>query len=476
MKRKILINFIYQASYQVLLIALPIVTVPIVSHALQPEGVGAYNYVQSIFYYFSVFAGLGITTLGVREIAVVREDLQKKRDVFNRINSFNFWFTLFVCIIYFVISVFFESTLRRIFFIQGLSLIALAFDVSWYFQGIEDFKIITIRNFIVKLVTFFLILFFVKKPSDIYLYSLAIAVSNLVGTLSLWLGIKKEFSIQFLPFWEVIDLSKDAVGFLGNKLASTVFINITKTVLGISGSLAAVGVFSNSLTIATLVGTIVNVSNTVLIPHMSNLMGKNKKDALIKNMEIVIHLQLFITIAIAFGLLTVNNKLVPWFFGEKFDQVRFVMPLLCIVPIFSTMHQAVAFQYLVPIKKMKDFNLSMIKGMLTSIVLSFICIPSMGVYGSVLALDIAYIVLSYSRMKVLIEETTFKLRVKEICLYIFCGFIMFIVTTLITSPLKASFITTTIQVIVGSIIYLSLTALVKINPLISVLLPKIKRR
>lgn len=80
--KKVFSNFIYQAIFQVMKIIIPIITIPIISRALGPEGVGIYNYTYSITSYFILFAGLGITLYGSREIALVQQDREKLSETF----------------------------------------------------------------------------------------------------------------------------------------------------------------------------------------------------------------------------------------------------------------------------------------------------------------------------------------------------------------------------------------------------------
>lgn len=62
-------NIIYQIAYQILAIALPLITTPIVTRGLGADGLGQYSYSNSIVAYFSIFALLGVNNYGTREIS-----------------------------------------------------------------------------------------------------------------------------------------------------------------------------------------------------------------------------------------------------------------------------------------------------------------------------------------------------------------------------------------------------------------------
>ena len=75
--------------------------------------------------------------------------------------------------------------------IQSLNIIGAALDVSWLYQGIEDFKRTVLRNTMVRLLSLALIFILIKKPSDVSLYIFIIAFSNLFGNLTLWPHLRK---------------------------------------------------------------------------------------------------------------------------------------------------------------------------------------------------------------------------------------------------------------------------------------------
>ena len=76
-------------------------------------------------------------------------------------------------------------------YILGFSLLSRGLDISWLFQGLEDFKKITARNTMVKLLGVVSIFLFVKKSSDLYLYIILIVAYDLLGQLSMWLPARE---------------------------------------------------------------------------------------------------------------------------------------------------------------------------------------------------------------------------------------------------------------------------------------------
>lgn len=82
---KVLKNYIYNASYQLLVMIVPLITTPYVNRVLGPDGIGINTYTNTIIQYFILFGGFGIALYGNREIAYVRENPYKLQTTFYEI-------------------------------------------------------------------------------------------------------------------------------------------------------------------------------------------------------------------------------------------------------------------------------------------------------------------------------------------------------------------------------------------------------
>ena len=60
-------NFLYQVLYQILILVLPLVTLPYTSRVLGVEGIGTYAYSFAVVSYFVSFANMGVNIYGNRE-------------------------------------------------------------------------------------------------------------------------------------------------------------------------------------------------------------------------------------------------------------------------------------------------------------------------------------------------------------------------------------------------------------------------
>ena len=184
---KTLKNYFYNLAYQITALIVPFVTTPYISRIFGADGIGKYAVSYAIAQYFTLVGLLGINTYGVRQIAYYRDDKKNLYKIFWNLNYMRF-ITMGVSIFLFVIYiVFFVRESERIIYIaQSGVLLSSFFDISWYFSGTEQFKFTAIRNILVKLLGMILVFIFVKEKEDVWLYSFILALSLLLGQLSMW--------------------------------------------------------------------------------------------------------------------------------------------------------------------------------------------------------------------------------------------------------------------------------------------------
>ncbi len=189
-KKSIVKNYIYNLIYQMLTIILPLVTTPYLSRVLGAGPIGIYGYTLSIVTYFILFGSLGIAMYGQREIAYVQDKKEEQSKTFWEIVIFRV-ITMTVALIIFYLTFCLKGEYSLYYKILILELVANAIDISWYFQGVEDFGKTVVRNIIVKSLSLVCIFIFIKSPEDLWKYFLIYTLANLLGNLTMWMYIPK---------------------------------------------------------------------------------------------------------------------------------------------------------------------------------------------------------------------------------------------------------------------------------------------
>ncbi len=140
MKKSIKSNYIYNLLYQMLILILPLITTPYISRILGAENIGIYSYTLSISAFFILFGSLGIGLYGQREIAYLQEDVKKRSKVFWEIIILK-CITMSISLLIFYLTCIVKYSEYSLYYrILILEIIANMLDISWFFQGLEEFK------------------------------------------------------------------------------------------------------------------------------------------------------------------------------------------------------------------------------------------------------------------------------------------------------------------------------------------------
>ncbi|ETP72235.1 membrane protein involved in the export of O-antigen and teichoic acid [Lachnospiraceae bacterium JC7] len=140
-------NYILNLFYQLLSILTPLVTTPYISRVFGAEAVGEYSYAESIVSYFVLMAVLGTETYAKREISYVQDDVNKRSLIF-----FNTFILRLVTTATMLIAYFFSAYHKALLLVLAVNIVTVACDITWFFQGLEEFGKIVCRNVLLKLI------------------------------------------------------------------------------------------------------------------------------------------------------------------------------------------------------------------------------------------------------------------------------------------------------------------------------------
>ena len=229
---KVIKNYLYNLSYQILTIILPIITVPYVTRIFTSEDLGNYGFYNSIVSYFSLFAMLGIGIYGTKQIAAASD----VNSAFWNIYAIQLIASILAISVY-VIAIFSIPQMRGIIpLILGIVLFTKMLDISWLFAGKEDFKKITLRNTVVKVTGVISIFTFIKSSEDLYLYVFLIVIFDFLGQFVMWIPAKKfikrpSFNMKIMKK----NLHPIVLLFLP-QIAISLYVVLDRTLLGLLGS------------------------------------------------------------------------------------------------------------------------------------------------------------------------------------------------------------------------------------------------
>ena len=382
---RVLKNYLYNLSYQLLVIVLPVITTPYITRVFSSNDLGSYGYYNSIVTYFILLATLGVANYGTKEISGHRKNVQK---TFWGIYSLQVLATCLALVLYIATCLLIPSMNNLIAYILGFSLLSRGLDISWLFQGMEDFKKITVRNTAVKLLGVASVFIFVKKPSDLYLYIILLVVYDLLGQLSMWLPAREHIGRPHLDIVYAKRHIKPVILLFLPQIAISLYITLDRTMLGALSSTTDVGIYDQALKLLNILLTIVTSLGSVMLPRVSNLLSLGNQKAVNKLHEmsfLVYNLVIFPMIA---GILIVNKDFVNFFLGQDVQEARHAIAIMVFRMFFIGWTNIMGIQILIPHNKNREFMLSTTIPAFFSVGLNILLIPSLGYIGaSIVSVD-----------------------------------------------------------------------------------------
>lgn len=455
MKKSVSRNYIYNLAYEVLTVLVPLVTTPYVSRVLGANNIGIYSYTNSIVTYFMLFAALGTTVYARREIAYQQDDVEKRSIAFWEIVSLRLLLTIICVGLY--IPYCLKSDYPSISLVQSIFVVTVAFDITWFFQGMENFGVVVLRNSVVKILNIAFIFCFVRTSDDLIMYVLGLAVLPFLGNLVMWTQLKNHVAKpHFSQLHPKRHLKGTAILFLPT-IASQVYLVLDKTMLGLFlDSKIESGLYEQSQKIIRICWTFVTTLSLVMAPRIAYVFAQNDTVKLKEYMTKSFSAVWFLSSSISFGLAAIATNLVPWFFGPGFEKVSTLLIVFSVIIFPIGLHGVIGSQYLVAIKKQSVYTISILVGAVVNFSLNLYVIPRYQATGAAVASVIAEVIIFLIQMFYVsfgLKTITIRMILGSSLRYLLSGIFMFAVVISLSRQIQPLWYNTMLLIFVGAVVY-----------------------
>ncbi|WP_407366816.1 polysaccharide biosynthesis C-terminal domain-containing protein [Limosilactobacillus vaginalis] len=450
---KVIKNYLYNATYQLIAIIVPLITAPYVSRVLHAGGIGINAYTNSVIQYFILFAQFGVSLYGSKQIATVRNNKTFLSRNFWEIQIFKL-ITTTIATIGTIIFIFLYRKYTLYFFIQLINVIAVLFDISWFFSGLEQFKTIVVRNTIVRLLSVFLVFSLIKNSKQTGIYIFILAISSLIGNLTLWPYLRGK--ITFVKF-KNLNFTKHFIPSLSlfiPTIATTIYMQLNKTMLGAFSGIKYAGYYYNSDQLIRAVLSLATSLGTVMLPHVAAAYAngdQGKVNRLLINSFDSLSL---VCMPMFLGMAAISTKLGPYFYGDGFSIVGKVMLMESPIIIFIAWNNTIGNQFLIPTGMNSIFTKSVVYGAVFNIIANIPMIYFFNIYGAMLVTDASEAFVAIYQLISIRNIVPLKKLFVNIPKYFMASIIMFIPVFTLNNYLPATIIFLIFEIIVGLGIYI----------------------
>ena len=447
-------NFIYNSLYQLLTILMPLVVTPYISRVLGAEDIGLYSYSHAIAYYFVMFAMLGLSNYGNRTIAFVRDNKKGLSRKFCEIYIMQLIVSAIVIVCYILYAIFMSNTIMT--WIMLIYVVSTAFDISWLFFGLEQFKITAIRSSIIKVLSTVLIFIFVKNQSDVFLYALIMVLGILLNQVVLWMYAFRFVKIESVSKRDVLKHLKPNLLLFVPVIAISLYKMMDKIMLGAMSDLTQVGFYENTEKIIQVPMALIISLGTVMMPRISNLAIKNCHRTNEKYMKKSLLFAVCIASFACFGIMGLAKDFVPWFYGNGFEPCIMLFQILMPSCIFLAVANVVRTQYLIPYKYDGIYVSSVIVGALLNLVINTILIPKMAAGGAAIGTLVAEAGVCLLQLMLVMNKIKISKTLLSSLWFVFSGLLMYAVLVILPDIGGEDFYNLLIKAVLGGAVYLLL--------------------
>lgn len=367
----------------------PLITFPYVCRVIEADGIGQINFFQSIISYISLFTCLGIPMYAIREIARDRSDVVQMNRTAMEILLLHSMLTLVGYAIVAILCLTVPQIQVNIplFLILSLTIFFTAIGCEWFYQGIEDFKYITIRGLIIKTVSVVLLFIFVKSKTDLLYYGCYTVFGVLGGNIFNFLRLRKYIHRENIIFSElhIKRHVKPVLKVFSFSVVTSIYLQLNMVLLGFLKNALAVGYFAAATKVMQMLLTMSACLGSVMMPRASHLIAENKEDEFNRLIQKSYDFTLAIALPMAIGLIFCAPSLITALCGVKFEHS--ILPSQIIAPIILMVAISNVFgiQVLFPKGKINIVTLCCGIGAVADLILNLCLIPFFSYIGTSIA-------------------------------------------------------------------------------------------
>ena len=356
-------GFLYLMTISVQILNL--LTIPYLTRVLGPAVYGRIGLAQGYMSYVQIILDFGFILSATQMISEHSNDKKVASMVIASVSTIRLFLTGIVAIVFVLLYVFefFDKSNAMIIFIYLIAYLFNALLPDYYYRGIEDMKITSIRTVIIRVLFTILIFVCVKNQRDYIFVPLSFLVGSIVALLFSVIDIKVRYKIKLIvpQMAHIKALFKTSIPFFVSRFASTFYQALDVIILGrVYGSAPVVGYYTSCDKAITLSKMASSPIADSLYPYML----KNK------NFKLVKKILLLCMPIITGGVILIAifaEPLCVFAFGKEYAGAGNVLRLLLPIAWVILPTYIIAFPVMSPLGLVKYANRSNIIGMFIQI-------------------------------------------------------------------------------------------------------------
>lgn len=338
---RMLTNFAELALIQSTNLLLPLIVTPYLVRTVGADRVGVLAVSQAIVAFLTVLTDYGFHLTAVREVSVHRDDRRTLQTAWNEVTATKLLLLgLALALLAGVTEVIPDFRANRAVFIGGaLLLLGQTLLPTWFFQGLEWMRPVTVLNAGAKLLAGVLVLVLVRAPADVALVNPLLSLGSLLPALVFLAWVPRRYGIQraWPAFRAVGHRLRTGFPVFVSGLSVALYTNSNVLILRAFTNDTAVGYYSVIDKLITAIRQIGAVFFQVTYPRACQIAAEAGHQLRPFYRRYFLPL-LLLNGFVALGLWVFDEPILTYFTGEINPLTRQVLHLLAWVPVVVSLN------------------------------------------------------------------------------------------------------------------------------------------
>lgn len=365
-------------------IIFPLITLPYVNRVIGPIGTGSVTFAWSTTEYFCLFALLGLPTYGIRAVARVRDDVVdlsrtvQELLIINGIATMISYGVFFVCL---ALVPRFQAEKMLL----CISIVRMFFNMigmEWFYQGIEQYRYITMRQIAFKVLSLIAMFMFVKSPKDYILYGSLSIISNACSNSMNFFHAGKFLIRRPLYNYNLKKHLKPIAFFLAITAATSLYTNMDAVMIGFLLNNENVGYYELAVKVEQVLCLVVTSLGMVLLPRITYYLSKDNYDRFISLIKKSFHFVVLVSVPISFFFFYSAKYVIDVLGGEKYYNSISSLQIVIFSLIPLGISNIARMQILAPTNKEKISMIVAFIGVGINFLVNGLLIPIIGIKGA----------------------------------------------------------------------------------------------
>ena len=377
-------NFIMKSMMTAANVIVPLIIYPYVCRVLNPAGVGAVSFAQSIIYYFQIFALLGVPTYGIRACAKVRDNKEELSRTVHEILFIN----LLTGIISYTALFIFMALVPQIrnekvlFLVASLSIVCSLISCEWLYSGLEQYDFMAIASLAFKVMMVIATFLFIKNENDYVVYAGVYVLGTTGWGIVTFLNLRRVIFIRNLGNYDLKRHLKPIGIFFAMAIATTIYTQMDSVMIGFMKGTVENGYYDAAVKAKMAVVSCLSSLGAVLLPRSAYYLEKGRKKEFFSMSSKALKMMILASVSICVLLVLLAEPVILLLSGKQF--VNSIVPMKIIMPsiIFIGITNITGIQMMIPLGREKQVLYSEIIGAAINLIVNALLIPKLGASGA----------------------------------------------------------------------------------------------